>query len=105
MYTFVLLNGGSGRRMGAVHPKQFLKVNGIPILVYSLVAADAVPEIDQIVLNYPDGWRSEVERIVADWAIRTPVDYVAAGGTRQESVARALDLCRHDDVILHEAAR
>lgn len=105
MYTLVLLNGGSGRRMGAPRPKQFLKVNGIPILVYSLVAADAVPEIDQIVLNYPDGWREDVEKIVQDYAIRTRVDYVPAGETRQGSVARALDLVANEDVILHEAAR
>ncbi|MGX5654276.1 IspD/TarI family cytidylyltransferase [Geodermatophilus nigrescens] len=105
MYSLVLLNGGSGTRMGAPQPKQFLKVNGIPILVYSLVAADAVPEIDQLVVNYPDGWRDDVEKIVHDYAIRTPVDYVEAGRTRQESVARALDLVVNEDVVLHEAAR
>ncbi|MCF6744603.1 2-C-methyl-D-erythritol 4-phosphate cytidylyltransferase [Blastococcus sp. KM273128] len=105
MYSLVLLNGGSGTRMRADRPKQFLTVNGLPILVYSLVAADAVPELDQIVLNYPEGWREEVEGIVRDYAIRTPVDYVAAGATRQDSVAAALELCRNDDVVLHEAAR
>ncbi len=104
-YSLVLLNGGSGSRMGAPQPKQFLKVNGIPILVYSLVAVDAVAEIDQIVLNYPEGWRADVEKIVSDYAIRTHVDYVPAGRTRQESVARALDLVVNDDVVLHEAAR
>ena len=105
MYSLVLLNGGSGRRMGGPHPKQFLSVNGIPILVYSLVAIDAVPGIEQIVLNYPDGWLPEVEEIVHDFAIRTRVDYVPAGRTRQESVARALGQCAYDDVVLHEAAR
>jgi len=105
VYTLVLLNGGSGRRMGAPQPKQFLKVNGIPILVYSLVAADAVPEIDQVVLNYPEGWRTEVETLVHDYAIRTRTDLVPAGETRQASVARALELCTNDHVVLHEAAR
>ncbi|WP_138732345.1 IspD/TarI family cytidylyltransferase [Modestobacter excelsi] len=105
MYTLVLLNGGSGRRMGAPQPKQFIKVNGIPILVYSLVAADAVPEIDQIVLNYPEGWRDDVAALVHDYAIRTRVDLVPAGETRQASVAAALDVCTNDDVVLHEAAR
>lgn len=105
MYSLVLLNGGSGRRMGAHRPKQFLTINGIPILVYSLVVADAVPEIDQIVLNYPDGWREKVAELVHDYAIKTRVDFLPAGETRQESVARALDLCRNDDVVLHEAAR
>jgi 2-C-methyl-D-erythritol 4-phosphate cytidylyltransferase len=105
VYTLVLLNGGSGRRMGAPQPKQFIKVNGIPILVYSLVAADAVPEIDQIVLNYPEGWREDVAALVHDYAIRTRVDLVPAGPTRQASVAAALEVCTNDDVVLHEAAR
>ncbi len=55
MYSLLLLNGGVGARVAAGQPKQLIKVKGIPILVYSLVAADAVPEIDQIVLNYPEG--------------------------------------------------
>jgi 2-C-methyl-D-erythritol 4-phosphate cytidylyltransferase len=105
VYTLVLLNGGSGRRMGAPHPKQFIKVNGIPILVYSLVAADAVPEIDQIVLNYPEGWGDDVAALVHDYAIRTRVDLVPAGETRQASVAAALEACTNEDVVLHEAAR
>src|SRR5690242_14277473 len=72
MYSLLLLNGGIGARAGAGQPKQLVKVNGLPILVYSLVAADAVEEITQIVLNYPEGWREQIEAIVADYAIRTP---------------------------------
>lgn len=105
MYSLLLLNGGIGARVAAGQPKQLIKVKGIPILVYSLVAADAVPEIDQIVLNYPDEWREEVERIVTAYAIRTPVTYVEAGSTRHESVARMLSSAANDDVIIHESAR
>ena len=46
-YSLLLLNGGMGTRVGADQPKQLLKVRGIPILVYSLVAADRAPEIDR----------------------------------------------------------
>jgi 2-C-methyl-D-erythritol 4-phosphate cytidylyltransferase len=101
----VLLNGGLGSRVAAGRPKQLLRVNGIPILVYSLVAADAVEEITQIVLNYPHGWRDEVEKVVNDYAIRTPITYVPAGRTRHESVALMLSHCRHDHVLIHESAR
>ncbi|MGC5167020.1 IspD/TarI family cytidylyltransferase [Luteimicrobium sp. DT211] len=105
MYSLLLLNGGVGSRVAAGQPKQLIKVRGIPILVYSLVAADAVPEIDQIVLNYPEGWRDDVERIVAAYAIKTPVVYVEAGATRHSSVAKMLDSATNDDVIIHETAR
>lgn len=105
MYSLLLLNGGVGTRVAADQPKQLIKVNGIPILVYSLVAADAVPEIDQVVLNYPEGWREDVEKIVTDYAIKTPVTYVEAGASRHESVARMLAHVTNDDVIVHESAR
>jgi 2-C-methyl-D-erythritol 4-phosphate cytidylyltransferase len=105
VYSLALLNGGVGARVAAGRPKQFIVVNGIPILVYSLVAADAVDTISQIVLNYPEGWREDVEKIVKDYAIKTPIVYVEAGRTRHESVGRMLPLCENDHVIIHESAR
>jgi 2-C-methyl-D-erythritol 4-phosphate cytidylyltransferase len=105
LYSLALLNGGVGARVAAGRPKQFIVVNGIPILVYSLVAADGVDTISQIVLNYPPGWRDDVEKIVTDYAIKTPITYVEAGRTRHESVGRMLPLLENDHVIIHESAR
>ena len=105
MYSLILLNGGIGKRAAAGRPKQLVDVNGIPILVYSLVAADAVESITQIVLNFPPGWRDDVERVVTDYAIKTPVVLVEAGATRHESVARMLGECTEAHVVVHESAR
>lgn len=105
MYSAILLNGGIGKRFGAPSPKQFVKVNGVPILVYPLVAMDATEQIGQIVINYPPGWRDAVEQIIADYAIKTPVEFVEAGASRHESVAKMVPHCQYDDVIVHEAAR
>ena len=105
MYSLVLLNGGVGARLDAGRPKQLVTVGGLPILVYSLVAADAVQEITQIVLNYPPGWRDQVEEIVRSYAITTPVVYLEAGPTRHESVALGLARCSNERVIIHESAR
>jgi 2-C-methyl-D-erythritol 4-phosphate cytidylyltransferase len=105
VYSLILLNGGVGSRVAAGRPKQLVHINGIPILVYSLVAADSCEEISQIVLNYPDGWRDDVEKIAIDYAIRTPITYVPAGRSRHESVALMLPHCAHDRVIVHESAR
>ncbi|GAB3648794.1 IspD/TarI family cytidylyltransferase [Glycomyces tarimensis] len=105
MYSLMLLNGGIGSRVAAGRPKQFIDVAGRPIIVYSLIAADTVPEIDQIVLNYPEGFREEIERLVTDYAIQTPVTYVPAGASRHESVAAMLPACRNERVLVHESAR
>nr|WP_227993748.1 IspD/TarI family cytidylyltransferase [Pseudactinotalea sp. HY160] len=100
-----MLNGGIGARVGAGQPKQLLKVRGIPILVYSLVAVDRIESVTQIVLNYPPGWKEAVEEILEAYAIRTPVTLVEAGDTRHASVAAMLPHCENDHVIVHEAAR
>lgn len=105
MYSLLLLNGGVGMRAGAGRPKQLVKVNGLPILVYSLVAADEVDEITQIVLNYPDGWLQAIQDIVSDYAIRTPVTLVRAGASRHESVHAMLEAAENPDVMIHESAR
>lgn len=105
MHSLILLNGGVGTRIGADQPKQLLKINGIPILVYSLIAVDRVGDIGQIVMNYPDGWRPAIEKLLVDYAIKTPVTLVAAGSTRHSSVAAMLPHCEYESVVIHEAAR
>ncbi|QSB05058.1 IspD/TarI family cytidylyltransferase [Natronoglycomyces albus] len=105
MYSLVLLNGGIGQRVRAEAPKQFLRVDGRPIVVFSLVAADEVADIDEIILNYPHGWLEELRQLVSDFAIKTPIRYVQAGQTRHESVWEMLGHCRNENVILHESAR
>lgn len=105
MYSLILLNGGVGSRVGADQPKQLLKLRGIPILVYSLVVADKIEEITQIVLNFPPDYRQDVEDILEAYAISTPVTLVEAGTSRHSSVAAALPHATNEHVMIHEAAR
>lgn len=105
MYSLLLLNGGVGARVAAGQPKQLIRVNNIPTMVYALVAADAVEEITEIVLNYPPDWRAEVEKVVADYAVKTPVTFVQAGPTRHDSVRLMLPHATNARVIIHETAR
>jgi 4-diphosphocytidyl-2-methyl-D-erithritol synthase len=105
VYSLLLLNGGIGARVGADRPKQFVRVNAIPTMVYSLVAADGIAEITQIVVNYPPGWRNEIEKIVHDYAVKTAVKYAEAGATRHESVRLMLPVCSNEHIIIHESAR
>ena len=44
----IIFAGGSGVRMGSGMPKQFLKINGQPIIIYTLEIFDDNPEIDDI---------------------------------------------------------
>ena len=47
----ILLAGGVGKRMGTDIPKQFLEVDGKPIIVYSIENFQKNPQIEKIVVG------------------------------------------------------
>ena len=98
--------------MAASQPKQFLELNGLPILIHSLRAFAAVPRIAAIFVAVRP---TEIERVraqVAEYGDRFGfagrVRVVEGGENRQESVAHALDAVggEEDDIVLvHDAVR
>jgi 2-C-methyl-D-erythritol 4-phosphate cytidylyltransferase len=89
-------------------PKQFLELDGVPILVHSLHAFAGVERVAGI---YVAVRKTEVERVesqVAEYGFTDRVHVVEGGDTRQESVANALAAlpAEADDVVLvHDAVR
>lgn len=55
--SVVLLSGGTGKRMGAAIPKQYLKILGEPICTYSLRTFLAMPEVAEVVVVCDPSWR------------------------------------------------
>lgn len=106
---FVLIPAaGSGVRLGAPLPKQYLDIAGRPVLAHTLAVFDALDECRGIVIATDDHTR--IEALLAAHPLRHPVRVVEGGATRQESVARALAALPSetgdDDVVLvHDAAR
>ena len=108
----ILPEAGVGTRMAASQPKQFLELNGLPILVHSLRAFAAVPRVTAI---YVAVRRSEMERVEAqvaehseEFGFAGKVFVVEGGDNRQESVAHALSALEseEDDIVLvHDAVR
>ena len=56
MTVALIIAGGMGSRMGAVVPKQFVQVNGKPVLMYTLEAFQRHSMVDVIELVCIDGW-------------------------------------------------
>lgn len=103
--TLLLLNGGIGRRVGEPYPKQLIKINGIPMIVYSLISASLVDQINEIIINYPSGYKETIKNIVLDYAIKKKIIYVEAGNSRQESVYKMLQHSTNETILIHETAR
>lgn len=109
MQVFAILPAaGLGTRMAGPQPKQFLALDGVPILIHSLRAFDAVKGMTAM---YVAVRSTEIERVtsqVTEYGFAKRVHVVEGGDNRQESVAHALNAlpATSDDVVLvHDAVR
>ena len=104
MTVGMLLAGGVGRRMGADIPKQFLEVNGRPVICYPLEIMEKHPEIDQIEIVCIAEYIDLLWEIVGQYGFDKVKWIVPGGATCQESTwcgLRNLEgVLRDDDVIL-----
>src|SRR5690349_16921115 len=103
--TAIIAAGGAGRRLGAAIPKQLLEVAGQSMLRRSVHAFDTHPEVHEIIVALPAELVDEAATRVGETT--GAITFVAGGGTRQESVARAFDRVSDttDVVLVHDAAR
>jgi 2-C-methyl-D-erythritol 4-phosphate cytidylyltransferase len=113
MQVFAILPAaGLGTRMAGPQPKQFLALDGIPILIHSLRAFAAVARVSAIYVAVRPSEIERVEAQIADYAAEYGfagrVQVVAGGNHRQESVSNALAAlpAQPDDIVLvHDAVR
>src|SRR5208283_5209226 len=109
MQVFVILAAaGLGTRMAGPQPKQFVALDGVPILVHSLRAFAAVPRVTAIYVAVRKAEMERVEAQVAEFGFAGRVRMVEGGEKRQESVSHALAAlpAGPDDIVLvHDAVR
>lgn len=99
--------GGSGQRMGATLPKQFITIGDKPILRHTIEAFLNVEEIQKIIVVLPRKQQEYWFEISKDinWDIEVVV--VEGGTTRFESVKNGLNVLRNKDglVAIHDGVR
>lgn len=83
----IITAGGSGSRMGASVPKQFLKLSGRTILEQTVSRFAALPEITEIVLTVPAEQLAGCREMFP-----AEIRIVPGGSSRQASVGAAIDL-------------
>lgn len=107
----VIFAGGSGKRMNTVSkPKQFLELNGKPIIIYTLELFDSHPEVDGIVVVCIEAWIPFLKKMLNKFEISKVVDIVPGGETGQDSIFNGLASVRQhfsDDsvVMIHDGVR
>src|SRR5579864_7892449 len=103
----ILPAAGLGTRMGSDVPKQFLELDGVPIVVFTLRRLSQCAAISEfLIATRPDEVQS-LERRLSKEDFARPVRVVTGGETRQQSVGNALAKISADTelVLVHDAVR
>jgi len=105
--TAILPAAGMGTRMGGETPKQFLELDGSPILLHTLRRLASCDAITEIILATRADEIQRMEERCRQEKFRQTVHVVKGGATRQESVAAALEHVGDDVelVAVHDAVR
>ncbi len=106
----ILLAGGVGRRMGEEIPKQFIKVNGKPIIVYALENFQCNTQIEGIVVVCVQEWIEHLRELIHEYSL-TKVKWIIEGGSSgHDSIRNGVlflqDKVEADDyIVIHDAVR
>ena len=111
MNIALILSGGTGTRLGADIPKQYIEVNGRPIIGWSIRQLSAHPKIDGIQIVADALWQDSIKTwLEAEDGNRKFRGFSSPGANRQLSIWNGLqDIRRYasdeDLVLIHDAAR
>jgi len=100
--------GGAGRRLGSAVAKQYLLLDGVPVLARTLKIFQQSTIIDEIILVVPqEDLISARRQLVDKYGLTKVIAIVAGGKERQDSVRNGLyaiaGIC--DVVIIHDGVR
>ena len=110
MKTYAIIpSGGDSKRFGGDTPKQYLKINGKELLVYTLEVFQQCDLIDEIIIAAKESYFDLINELKVKHNINKLTHLIGGGATRQESVANALfsinNADENDLIAVHDAAR
>ena len=103
----VIAAGGRGKRLGGRVPKQFLQLQGVPILQRTVELFASVRSVDEIVIASAPEYIHKVEHLLSSIGCKKHLTIVPGGKERQGSVWNGMHgfLSKPDIVLVHDAAR
>ncbi|MBQ4052612.1 MAG: 2-C-methyl-D-erythritol 4-phosphate cytidylyltransferase [Clostridia bacterium] len=106
MAIAILLAGGTGQRVGANVPKQFLEVKGKPVVQYPLEILEKHPQIDAIEVVCVEDFIDGMWEIVNNAGLKKVRWITPGGATAQDSIKNGLDnlkgkIGKDETVLIH----
>lgn len=111
MNTALIFAGGVGKRMGnSGMPKQFLKLYGKEIIIYTLEIFENNKNIDGIVISCLKEKIEDLKKLIVKYELKKVKAIVSGGETGQESIYNGLKelekiYSKEDIVLIHDGVR
>lgn len=113
MNIAIIFAGGVGQRLCNSKdsiPKQFLEINGKPILIHTLEHFQNHPEIDKIYISVLENYIDYTKELVKNFKIDKVKGIVKGGKCGQESIYNALKCAQSENpddsiVLIHDGVR
>lgn len=102
----IITAGGKGLRMGSETPKQFIELNGLPVILHTINAFAKYSRNIQIVLILPEDHMDEWQQLTEKYSIDIDYRICAGGETRFDSVKNGLQMLDDEGLVaIHDAVR
>jgi 2-C-methyl-D-erythritol 4-phosphate cytidylyltransferase len=106
MNVAIVVAGGRGVRFGGDRPKQFLELNGAPIIVHTLRQFELSRQIDKVVVVLPASEVGDFQSLADKFGLSKIVRVAPGGETRAQSVRNGLAAIEQAEVVaVHDAVR
>lgn len=103
--TVIIPSAGSGKRMGQSQKKQFLTIEGLPIIIRTLQAFEGFEDILKVLVVTAKEDMNEMKDLIKGFKFDYEIACVCGGKERQDSVYNALVEVDTSYVMVHDGAR
>lgn len=105
-YSAIILAAGQGKRLGLGYNKIFLKMNGQPLITYSLKMFLNDPFCKQVIVVCNSLEEKDFKDVVKQYNLEdNRISYTHGGRERQDSVVSGLKKANEEIVLIHDGAR
>lgn len=111
MNIALIIAGGSGNRMGQDIPKQFMHIDGCPIVIRTMMCFQQHPDINAIAVVCLKGWETVLQSYANQFNISKLKHIYPGGNTGMESIHNGIYGLQNDGydgddmVLIHDSVR
>jgi 2-C-methyl-D-erythritol 4-phosphate cytidylyltransferase len=106
MNVAIVVAAGKGTRLGGRPSKQFLELDGVPVIIHTLRQFERSPEINEVVAVLPAEETQAFLSLAEKFGLSKLQQVVAGGASRAQSVRRGLAAITEAEIIaVHDGVR